>query len=286
MIIDQLSSIKNSLVSFAIILDKIDFLEFQDFFELHRGTKGLYICDSVQSEISKTEVILKKFCEGINSPIEVDMNAICELCTLAAQVLLCFIKIVIQLVELNILVRSTEVLLVIREIDFSKPINKLNEIDKKLNQFVEFNHLESMNEFDFYPMPLIRSAREQLNRISLNYGRESEFKKNGDLYTDFEEIIEFPVDIFLTQNNYKLFIYLVDKYATGKRPVDFSHIFRWMEENNLTAKRIGKKYMNYCIDNHLVNGKFTRISDPDPRTRTPLNELYKAFKLSRVKTSK
>jgi len=276
--------------NFVELLDSIEWdeNEIRKSFEKSNSKKGIKILDDVNEKYlevkEKTELLKVSIEENLKSD---DLNnAQIRIAIAAASALATSYGYIIRVIELVNFVRTKEVLSVLSDIDIKKTAEELNAIDVRLTEFIEHNHLETLYEADKYPEHLIDKCRERLNRISLNYGREKVMLNDENNFTDFEEIIDFPRGIFLKQSNFELFKYLVDNYAQDKRPVDLSHIFRWMEEKKLIGKRVGKKYMNYCRDNDLVEGKFTRMSDPDRNTRTPLNELQKAFNQMGVKTSK
>lgn len=245
----------------------------------YKSKKAIYLFDSIVEKrfelaesIEKLKISNAEFSESNKSGDNLILAAIS-----VAQTMSSIYSYFLPVVELISLLRDSEVLSVLLSIDINQTVDQFNAIDVKLNEFVRHNHLDALNAWDKYPESIIKQAREQLKRISLNYGRESEFKKKGDLYTDFGEIIEFPVDIFLTQENYKLFIYLVEKYATGKRPVDLSQIYRWLEDKGMIKQRSGIEFRNFLVSQNLVLGKFAKIVSKNPDSQTVLNELYKKF---------
>jgi hypothetical protein len=190
-----------------------------------------------------------------------------------------FYLMMIPLIELMSYLRTIHLSKTIEEIDYSKSIEELCIIDQKLTSFLFHNELKTSLE-GYYPVHLINEGKKQLERISQNYGKKKIDKLNNDDFI-FEDAAN--IDIFLEEYNYQLFVYLAQNYAKEKRPVDLSHIYRWMDELNLIAKRSGKKYREFAVENNFVTGKYSRIDDPSRDSRTPLNELQKAFDKIRSK---
>lgn len=122
---------------------------------------------------------------------------------------------------------------------------------------------------------------------------EEQIKKHLTLFTNFDkcehnsqpqqsdtnkEIEPFNPEIFLDQYSYDLFLFLVDKYATSKRPKQFSQLFHWMQRQNFIKPTTGKKYQKFVRERFPeMVAKFSRIDVRNKDEITTLNELGKKF---------
>ncbi len=122
---------------------------------------------------------------------------------------------------------------------------------------------------------------------------EEQIKKHLTLFTNFDkcehnslpqqsdtnkEIEPFNPEIFLDQYSYDLFLFLVDEYATSKRPKQFSQLFHWMQRQNFIKPTTGKKYQKFVRERFPeMVAKFSRIDIRNRDEITTLNELRKKF---------
>ena len=250
----DITNIEDDLDSLNGVFDNIDFNKIHEILIEEGTAKGLNLWGKLDLEITAFEVAEHNFKNRGE-----DLSAI-ERIILVIAVIKCNYGISIQTTKLIHYARTTIVLSVIREIDIQKPIQELNKIDIQLTSFIEYNHLSALYEHEKFPEYLIQEGREHLNRISLKYGNHTPVENVDYSTVESEDIIDFPVDLFLKKDNYLLFVFFIENYAIAKRPVDLSHIFRWMEEEQLIAKRSGMKYMKYSVENNLVLGKFICLS--------------------------
>jgi hypothetical protein len=88
---------------------------------------------------------------------------------------------------------------------------------------------------------------------------------------------DYPREIFVSQEAFRLFQYLSKEYAYSRKVVEYSQIFHWMIDNEYIRKHTGTKYRKFIVAEKMVDAKFARIEELKRQERTPLNELKKQF---------
>jgi hypothetical protein len=166
------------------------------------------------------------------------------------------------------------------------PLSEINKIENQRNELINFinilqSSINSMDEskhdffryFKKYCQSFVNKVERRFN-FELNYKPQQQIQENR-----IESQIEpFNPEIFIDQFSYDLFLFLVDEYATSKRPKQFSQLFHWMQRQNFIKPTTGKKYQKFVRERFPeMVAKFSRIDVRNRDEITTLNELGKKF---------
>jgi hypothetical protein len=156
------------------------------------------------------------------------------------------------------------------------PLTELDFINNQLDNLkdLSFSDLVQRKKYETY-LNFIENKKTQL-QIEPNFTNKPQQQIQENRIES--QIEPFNPEIFLDQYSYDLFLFLVDEYATSKRPKQFSQLFHWMQRQNFIKPTTGKKYQKFVRERFPeMVAKFSRIDVRNRDEMTTLNELGKKF---------